>query len=849
MINEGRKNVNDIIEESIPITNNQKLIVDLESDTGTLRYGATGFLYGMSNEGIPSDTMLAALKPQVLAQKAPDGIQHPGGDALKVAPQFLRNGGKEVEIYMQDFYASWPYPYNIADYLLVAADIARKVTLDPNRNKFVYVPLNEPDSNGYNKTDKLQLIFDDWHALYDVIRETDPMARIAGPGFAVYDSACYGQFLTFCQNNNCLPDQIVWHELEDSFYTNWYSNVSDYRALETSRGISSIPIVINEYVKNEENLSIPGILVQQITRLENSKVDGCLAYWCKSGGLNDLVTWSDNMATGGWWVFKWYGEMTGHTVTVIPPNANAQGLSGLASLDYAKKQVRVIFGGSSGSTDIIVTGLTSTTFYGSSVHVTVWGVDNSDKNVSNGPYLEEEGNYTIKDGSITVILERLVANSAYHMIITPDTCQFGATSNRYEAEYASLSGTAKIAYGGISGYSGTGYVEGYVGSKYALANFVINNEADGYYNISLRYSAGPLKDATDNRTILMLVNGSKLKDLLCAGTEDWGTWEKVNTAVFLQAGINRIGFETATYDNNSAINIDCIDVTPATGIIVGYEAEASNNTLGGMTFIASDTAASGGQYVAGIGGGEANYLQFNDVYVQEAGAFKMIVQFANNERGSGAGGSDIVDRYADISVNGGAPKGYYFRYTDSWSDFRTKVINVVLKEGNNTIRFSNNRGYVELAKVAAIPQEGKWSQLEVHNSNSFRYLRYLGPYGGYCNISEMEFYNSEGEKLTGTAFGTTPAFSVGTEYDKAYDGDITTAFEYAGAKCGYTGIDLGEGNAQRVALIKYYPKAGYEDRMVGGKFQGSNDNLYESCWAPNIDKISIAERESGLQIG
>lgn len=57
---------------------------------------------------------------------------------------------------MQDFYASWPYPYNIEDYLSVAADIARKVISDPNRDKFVYVPLNEPDSNGYNKDEKLQ---------------------------------------------------------------------------------------------------------------------------------------------------------------------------------------------------------------------------------------------------------------------------------------------------------------------------------------------------------------------------------------------------------------------------------------------------------------------------------------------------------------------------------------------------------------------------------------------------------------------------------------------------------------------------------------------------------------------
>src|SRR5882724_2173541 len=93
------------------------LTVDLATGTGALRYGATGFLYGLGDEGIPNDTMLAALKPQVTAQKAPDGLQHPNGDALKIAPEFKRTGGRDIQIYMQDIYQSWPYDnLGIADY-------------------------------------------------------------------------------------------------------------------------------------------------------------------------------------------------------------------------------------------------------------------------------------------------------------------------------------------------------------------------------------------------------------------------------------------------------------------------------------------------------------------------------------------------------------------------------------------------------------------------------------------------------------------------------------------------------------------------------------------------------------
>jgi hypothetical protein len=49
---------------------NPQLLVDLSSSTGSIKYGATGFLYGLGDEGIPSDNMLTALKPQVAAQKA-----------------------------------------------------------------------------------------------------------------------------------------------------------------------------------------------------------------------------------------------------------------------------------------------------------------------------------------------------------------------------------------------------------------------------------------------------------------------------------------------------------------------------------------------------------------------------------------------------------------------------------------------------------------------------------------------------------------------------------------------------------------------------------------------------------
>jgi len=72
----------------------------------------------------------------------------------------------------------------------------------------------------------------------------------------------------------------------------------------------------------------------------------------------------------------------------------------------------------------------------------------------------------------------------------------------------------------------------------------------------------------------------------------------------------------------------------------------------------------------------------------------MVVYFANAEnKGSHDYNAQVVDRYADISVNGGTAKRVYFRNTFAWNAYQTTVIDVNLKAGNNTIQFSNSAAY------------------------------------------------------------------------------------------------------------------------------------------------------------
>lgn len=78
-------------------------------------------------------------------------------------------------------------------------------------------------------------------------------------------------------------------------------------------------------------------LVQWMIRFENSKVNGMLTYWTAAGTLNDLVT-QNNKATGGWWLYKWYGELTGNTVAVTPPTTNGSLQGGQRWMQARSKQ-------------------------------------------------------------------------------------------------------------------------------------------------------------------------------------------------------------------------------------------------------------------------------------------------------------------------------------------------------------------------------------------------------------------------------------------------------------------------------------------------------------------------------
>lgn len=499
-----------------------------------ITHGSTGFLYGLTDDGVSSDTTLNGLSldsNSVLVGKSPDGVQHPNGDVLNTTDQWKRNGGGEIQVYMKEAYKNFPYvAYGDGgmdgDYVPKLKEMVTKFnTKYPDlKDDIVWIPFNEPDisdANYYNLTnynskyDSVRTkFFEDWNKAVEAIRSVYPQARIGGPNNSAYSDRFYRDFFQNAKEHGTVPDVVTWHELGSGFGS-YLSNFQKWKTLEKdvlsdyappeNTGLKqgqTIKVSINEYAWKDQNGKAieqvkPGRLLQYVARFEKTGAQGALPYWYPAGDLDWLVT-KNNQVTGSYWLYYWYGLMKGDLLKVDLPDENGKPQV-LASYNKDSNQTQILLGGSnesSYSTTLNLSALPDK--YPNGAHVTIYATDSTaPANLSNvsvnvpaasdGPYVVAEQDLSIANGQASLPLNNLKGDSAYYAVIAPATSQGKVSNSTVEAEYARRNGTAKVTYGNASGYSGTGYVEG--ADATASSDFFVDSKKNGYNEVMLRYSA------------------------------------------------------------------------------------------------------------------------------------------------------------------------------------------------------------------------------------------------------------------------------------------------------------------------------------------------------------------------
>ncbi|WTP20397.1 cellulosome protein [Streptomyces sp. NBC_00203] len=547
------------------------LTIDLGTDTGAFHGGASGTLYGLYGDGVPSRNVVEGMYVRTVSTKAQGGTQHPGADALDILVPFVDCGGKDVYVYMTDIYRGFPYQWpgatgeeRLAGFMtLIEKQVRQVLETGDYKSHVVYVPFNEPEGNmfgteewSYNgiswHTDP-QWYFAAWKDAVQLIRRLDPDARVAGPNTCVLYEEVKG-FLEFAKAHDVLPDVITWHELSTPAAIR--TGVAKYRAMERDLGIGPLPVNINEYAHNY-HLSVPGQIVQWISAIEESKIDADLAYWNIDGNLNDSAV-EANKGNGQWWLFNAYGRMTGRTVRVIAPRPNVQyTLQGVATLDRDKRQARAVLGGESGAADIAFADIPAEIF-GGTVHVRLHEIPwTGQVGASAQPLRLQDRELPVVDGKVTLSLPDLHEMSAYEVILSPGgggavplppSVGWRAT---YEAVNATYTGGG-YSKNGPEGSpadvdkfasSGTHHVGGLrTGSDGVLA-FAVEVPQDGTYDLSVFANSYNLDSQVEEQgptNVFLRVDGADPQELRLPLGYKWVVWGHTDTQIRLTAGKHTI---------------------------------------------------------------------------------------------------------------------------------------------------------------------------------------------------------------------------------------------------------------------------------------------------------------------
>ncbi|MFE9442129.1 cellulosome protein [Streptomyces sp. NPDC006602] len=853
----------------------EHLTIDLATDTGVFHGGASGTLYGVYGDGVPSRNVLEGMHVRTVSTKAQDGPQHPGADALEVLPAFVDSGGKDVYIYMTDIYRGFPYQWPGADGPARLADFKEKIkkqvqqvlTMGDHKDNVVYVPFNEPEGNmfgtgewSYNKTSWLndpQYYFAAWKEVYHLIKGLDPDARIAGPNTSVLYSQVKG-FLQYAKANDVVPDVMTWHELSSPAAVR--TNVAKYRQMEKDVGVGPLPINVNEYGHNF-HLSVPGQVVQWVSAIEESKIDADLAYWNIDGNLNDSAV-EANKGNGQWWLFNAYGQMSGHTVEVTTPHPNQQyTLQGVATLDESKKQSRAIFGGKSGDADIVFKNVDPGLF-GTTVHATVqeipWTGQVGDS--AQPLRLADREVEVDADGTVTLPMTGMNEMSAYQVILSPGgnggVAAEPAVSWRktYEAENATYTGGGYSKNGpegtpaNVGGFatSGTYNVGGLRTGSDGVLGFDVEVPQDGTYDLSVFANSYNLYDRVKEQgptNVFLRVDGTDPQELRLPLGYKWVVWGHTDTQVKLTAGKHRITLAAKDPDlgvtKGDAI-IDKVDLSLRDARVTApaiYEAEYA--TLSGARPDYTHPGASGPGAVP-LGKGDSATFWVHSPADGEA-------TVSVDHLGGGRASLSLNGEKLDVSKVGGSRKG-------------TDPVPVFLSGGINKITVTGASGELALDRLRVAPSSGSL-KTTVYQAED-------GTLTGAAKVTDAYTFASGGKAVTDIGDGKANALSLDVVAGKAGRHAVTIRYSNAEQQpathynpdpiARHADLSVNGGPAQRVLFPTTFHFNNFWELTVPltlkkgtnrltftaqelPDFNGDTSNQYDqrSPYAPVIDQIAV----------
>jgi hypothetical protein len=254
---------------------------------------------------------------------------------------------------------------------------------------------------------------------YQQIREAIPSAVIVGPSTAGQPSQkweWFNRYLDYTKANQVIPDYLSWHQLVPT--SDPQTSKDELDQMISARAITVQGYQVNEYGSNIDEQQA-GPSAWYLARFERCGIDALRANWGMGGGLykgmGDLVT-ENNQPAPAWWVYKSYAEMTGTTIAVTP----GKKVDGTAAWDAQINRSIIVLGSRSGVTgevSVTVRNIPAHLQRNGKVHVSLECFQEG-STCLNQPLLISAQDIAVSDGSIRLPIEWTLPYGAYAIVFS-----------------------------------------------------------------------------------------------------------------------------------------------------------------------------------------------------------------------------------------------------------------------------------------------------------------------------------------------------------------------------------------------------------------------------------------------